>query len=341
MRRAPACAAGHSRSGSAGLRHQHGGLRVRQHERQPLRRVAGIERQVGGAGLEDADQPDHHLGRALDAQPTTVSGPTPERAQMMRQLVGVRVELGVAQRALLEHQRQRVRRAGGLRGKQLRQRRRRHRPRGRVPQLAGWWRARDGASTSSAPIGRSGAAAAAASSRISRSASTSTLPRSNRSLAYSSTPPSPAGRPVRAAPLRHAQRQVELRARAGHLLEAAPQARQTPAPPTPPRPGTPASPGTTDAATASAPGSAPPPAAQTAAPAGRRPQGCRTAPDRQLARSSGCPDVSVRSTSVLTKNPTRSSSAASRAARDRAAERDVARPPQAASAARTARPAAP
>ena len=41
----------------------------------------------------------------------------------MRQLVGARVELAVAQRAVLEHHRDRIRRARGLRGKQLRQRR--------------------------------------------------------------------------------------------------------------------------------------------------------------------------------------------------------------------------
>ena len=39
--------------------------------------IVGIERQIGAARLEDAEQPDHHLHRALDARPTTVSGPTP------------------------------------------------------------------------------------------------------------------------------------------------------------------------------------------------------------------------------------------------------------------------
>ena len=46
-------------------------------------------------------------------------------------------------------------------------------------------------------------------------------------------------------------------------------------------------------------------------------------PARQAPRKRGLPEVSVRSTRVLTKNPTRSSSAASRAPRDRAADRDV------------------
>ena len=74
------------------LRHQHRRAGVRQHERQPLRRVVRVERQIGAAGLEDAEQPDHHLGRALDAQPDHDLGPDAEAAQMMRQPVGVRVE---------------------------------------------------------------------------------------------------------------------------------------------------------------------------------------------------------------------------------------------------------
>ena len=105
------------------LRHQHRRAGVGQHERQPLARIVRIERQVGAAGLEDAEQPDHHLGRALDAQPDHGLGPDAEALQMMRQAVGVGVERGVAQRAVLEHHRGGVRRARGLRGKQRRQRR--------------------------------------------------------------------------------------------------------------------------------------------------------------------------------------------------------------------------
>ena len=43
-------------------------------------RVVGIERQVGAAGLEDAEQGDHHLERALDAQPDHHLGADPEAA---------------------------------------------------------------------------------------------------------------------------------------------------------------------------------------------------------------------------------------------------------------------
>ena len=69
---------------------QHGRARILQHEGEALGRIVGIERQIGAAGLEDAEQPDHHLERALDAQPHHGLGADPEAAQMMRQLVGAR-----------------------------------------------------------------------------------------------------------------------------------------------------------------------------------------------------------------------------------------------------------
>ena len=48
---------------------QHRRAGIREHEGEALARVAGVERQIGAAGLEDAEQPDQHLERALDAQP--------------------------------------------------------------------------------------------------------------------------------------------------------------------------------------------------------------------------------------------------------------------------------
>ena len=64
-------------------------------------------------------------------------------------------------------------------------------------------------------------------------------------------------------------------------------------------------------------------AARTAGPDARRPPDWLTAPAPISSRKLGLPDVSVRSTRVLTKKPTRSSSAAVGAAGDRAADRDV------------------
>ena len=56
-----------SRSSSRRLRDQHRRAGIRQHEGQPLLRVGRVERQIGAARLEDAEQPDQHLQRALDA----------------------------------------------------------------------------------------------------------------------------------------------------------------------------------------------------------------------------------------------------------------------------------
>ena len=48
---------------------QHRRAGVFEHEGEALRGVGGVERQIGAAGLEDAEQADDHLERALDAQP--------------------------------------------------------------------------------------------------------------------------------------------------------------------------------------------------------------------------------------------------------------------------------
>ena len=115
-------------------RDQHRRSRVRQHEGEPLRRIARIERQVGAAGLEDAEEPDHHVERALHAQPHDALGPDAERAQVMRR-AGWRGRRAsrVGQRRVLEHDRDGVGRAGHLRREQLRQRGGRNLARGVVP----------------------------------------------------------------------------------------------------------------------------------------------------------------------------------------------------------------
>ena len=82
---------------------------------------SGSSGKVGAAGLEDAEQPDHHLGRALHAQADNSLGADAERLQVMGELVGVRLELRITQAAILEHKRNRVRRALRLRRKQRRQ----------------------------------------------------------------------------------------------------------------------------------------------------------------------------------------------------------------------------
>ena len=125
-----------------GVREQHRRLRVVQHEGEALGRIVGVERQVGAAGLEDAEERDDHLRRALDAQPHHHLGSDPERAQMMRQLARARIELAIGEARVLEHHRGRIRGLRHLRREQLRQGGGRDRMRGVVPVVAGWCGAR-------------------------------------------------------------------------------------------------------------------------------------------------------------------------------------------------------
>ena len=231
---------------------QHRRESVFQHEGQPLGRVAGIERQVGAARLEDAHEPDQHRGRALDAEAHHDLRTDAEPAQMMRQLIGTPVELAIGEALILVHHRDGVWRLGRLLGEQLRQGGGHSRTGGVVPVV------QDG----DALRGRQDIQAPDRAIGI-----------GNRCLQQTNQPPDerldggaveqvggifhhpadPRRRPVRSPLLAQAHRQVELRARGRHPLEAAAQSRQDRASPRRCS-ATPASPGTADAATATAPG---------------------------------------------------------------------------------------
>ena len=68
--------------------------RVRQHERQPLRRIGRVQRHVRAAGLEHAQhaRPPSPAPRSRHS-PTRTSGPTPQPREVVRQLVRARVQL--------------------------------------------------------------------------------------------------------------------------------------------------------------------------------------------------------------------------------------------------------
>ena len=316
-RRAARCAPALGRAAatrSAAVVTSTGGAGVRQHEGSRSAGYVGIERQVGAAGLEDAEQPDHHLERALDAQPHHGLGPDPERAQMMRQLVGARIELAIAQ-AVARSQTSATAsgRARRLRGEQLRQRR--APATGRAVSFHSvrmvWRSSAD--RMSRLPIGAiRRRATAAASSRTSRSrqrldaaaikqvggifqhalrsrpaspsaarCSARLTDRSNFALALAT------GFERRPQPGKlKAQRRRVVLERQHHLEQRMPRQR-------------------------------PRRVEHLHQPLERqllmrrRPQGCRARTRASSSRKLGLPEVSVRSTSVLTKNPTRSSSALS------------------------------
>src|SRR5215468_3631414 len=263
---------------------QHRRPGIRQHEAQTLARVAGVERQIGAAGLEDGDERNHQLQRALQAHPHHPLRTNPKRAQLMRQLVGATLKLPVAELLIPKHDRNRVRRRRLVR-------------RSAADRI------------SSRPIATSGAATAASSRRTSRPARTSTLARSNRSLAYSITPLSPPGPP---SALRSS---AKLTDKSNFAL--APATGST-------RALSPASSSSTGALFCNAnitwnSGWCANERAGLSASTSRSNGSswwlyaakllARTRPIR--SPKLGWPDVSVRSTSVLTKNPTKSSSARS------------------------------
>ena len=59
---------------------------IRQHERDPLLRIARIDGHVRGAGLQDAEHADDHLDRALDEQADEHLRTRAQHPQVMRQL---------------------------------------------------------------------------------------------------------------------------------------------------------------------------------------------------------------------------------------------------------------
>ena len=87
--------AGRQPVGQRILGEQHQRLGVGQHEGEPLGGIVRVERQVGAAGLEDTEQPDHHLERALGAYSHHPIRPDAEAAQAMRELVGAALEFAV------------------------------------------------------------------------------------------------------------------------------------------------------------------------------------------------------------------------------------------------------
>ena len=74
-----------------------GGAGVPEHVGQPVGRVGGIERHVGAAGLEDAEQTDDHLQAALDAQADQVAGPGRQRPRWRASRSAAHVQLAVRQ----------------------------------------------------------------------------------------------------------------------------------------------------------------------------------------------------------------------------------------------------
>ncbi len=81
----------------ARIREQHRDARVGQHEREPVRGIAGVERQVGATGLEHGEQRHHQLDRALHVHAHDHVRADAELAQPPGEPVGPAVQLGVVE----------------------------------------------------------------------------------------------------------------------------------------------------------------------------------------------------------------------------------------------------
>ncbi|NYG35523.1 hypothetical protein BDD16_004585 [Sphaerotilus montanus] len=92
------------------VREQDRRLGVLNHEGEALWRIVGVEGDVGAAGLEDAEQPHDHLQGSGHAKPDEGVGLDALFDEGVGDLVGLFVELGVAQGLALEDH------GGGVRG---------------------------------------------------------------------------------------------------------------------------------------------------------------------------------------------------------------------------------
>src|SRR5215212_3291990 len=80
------------------LRQQHLDSRVVDHERKTISRISRIERNKRAARFQNAENPNHHLDRALDTDSHQSFRTNAQRSQVMRELIRSTVELAIAQR---------------------------------------------------------------------------------------------------------------------------------------------------------------------------------------------------------------------------------------------------
>ncbi|GAA17987.1 peptide synthase PvdJ [Pseudomonas aeruginosa NCMG1179] len=87
---------------------------VLEHVTQTVLRIGRVQRHIGTTGLENRQQTDHHVQRALDGDSHQHIGTDATRYQAVSQTIGAGVELGVAQGLPLQRQCLRLRTQTGL-----------------------------------------------------------------------------------------------------------------------------------------------------------------------------------------------------------------------------------
>ncbi|OEZ49788.1 hypothetical protein DUGA6_62600 [Duganella sp. HH105] len=118
-------AAGRHGCQQAVLGQQHHRRSVLQHVGQAVGRIGRVQRHIGAAGFQDGQQAHHHFQRALHAQAHQHVRAHAQRAQVMRQTVGPRIQLAIRQRYIVILQRHAIRRGRRAFLKQRRHHRRR------------------------------------------------------------------------------------------------------------------------------------------------------------------------------------------------------------------------
>ncbi|OEZ60787.1 hypothetical protein DUGA6_30120 [Duganella sp. HH105] len=92
------------------LGQQHRRRHILQHVGQAVCWIGRVQRHIGAAGFQHGQQAYHHLQRTLHAQAHQHIRAHAQRAQVMRQAVGPRIELAVGQRYVVILQRHPIRR---------------------------------------------------------------------------------------------------------------------------------------------------------------------------------------------------------------------------------------
>src|SRR5437763_297864 len=77
------------------LRQEHAGPGILEHKREPFPGVGGIERHVGTASFEDAEQSYDHLNRTIHAETHWCLRTHPELPQMICKLVSLCIQIAI------------------------------------------------------------------------------------------------------------------------------------------------------------------------------------------------------------------------------------------------------
>ena len=85
-------------------------LGIVEHEGEPVFGIGQIKGNIGGAGFENAEQPDDEVEGAIGADTDPVVGPDAESDQVMGELIGPGIEFAVAEAAIFKDE------GDGLRG---------------------------------------------------------------------------------------------------------------------------------------------------------------------------------------------------------------------------------